>query len=313
MRTTRPLVRARAMAHSRIRMSTSRLIPVFAAALSSTLGGSSAVAIRFVIDASDPISIAFLRCGGAGIAMAAIMFAATRARMLRRDLAPVAALGVLMFGGFGYLFSAGLAYVPAARGALVVAAMPIFVLVLATAMGRERMTFAKAAGAALGFAGVFVALGERASAGPEAWRGDLLLVGAALVGSIHAVLSVPYLRRNAALPVTVVQLFAGSLALAAVLFVRGDPLAGLVHFAPDQWFAVFWIMFVGGMASFYMWFWALERVPASAVALTISFNPVAAAAGGALLLGEAVTLNLLLGFVAIAAGLAVATRARASA
>jgi drug/metabolite transporter (DMT)-like permease len=106
-------------------MSSPRLLPVFAAALSSMLGGSSAVAIRYVIDASDPISIALLRCGGAGIAMAAVMFAATRARVLRRDLAPVAALGVLMFGGFGYLFSAGLAYVPAARGALVVAAMPI--------------------------------------------------------------------------------------------------------------------------------------------------------------------------------------------
>jgi len=293
-------------------MSSPRLLPVFVAALSSMLGGSSAVAIRFVIDASDPISIAFLRCAGAGVAMAVVMYAATNARVLRHDLAPVAALGVLMFGGFGYLFSAGLAYVPAARGALVVAAMPILVLVLATALGRERMTLAKAAGAALGFAGVFVALGERATAGPEAWRGDLLLLGAALAGSFHAVFSVPYLRRNAALPVMVVQLFAGSAALAILLVARGDPLAGLVHFAPNQWFAVFWIMFVGGMASFYMWFWALERVPASAVALTISLNPVAAAAGGAVLLGEAITLNLLLGLVAIAGGLAVATRARAS-
>lgn len=294
-------------------MSSPRLLPVFAAALSSMLGGSSAVAIRYVIDASDPISIALLRCGGAGIAMAAVMFAATKARVLRRDIAPVAALGVLMFGGFGYLFSAGLAYVPAARGALVVAAMPILVLVLATAMGRERMTLAKAVGAALGFAGVFVALGDRASAGPDAWCGDLLLLGAALAGSFHAVLSVAYLRRNAALPVMVVQLLAGSVALVGVLVVRGDPLAGLVHFAPNQWFVVFWIMFVGGMASFYMWFWALERVPASAVALTISFNPVAAAAGGALLLGEPVTLNMLLGLAAIAIGLAVATRARAAA
>jgi drug/metabolite transporter (DMT)-like permease len=301
------------MAQSRRRMSSSRLIPVFAAALSSMLGGSSAVAIRYVIDASDPISIAFLRCGGAGVAMAVVMYAATSERVQRRDLAPVAALGVLMFAGFGYLFSAGLAYVPAARGALVVAAMPIVVLVLVTAMGRERMTLAKAAGAALGFVGVFIALGDRANAGPEAWRGDLLLLGAALVGSVHAVWSGTYLQRNAALPVTVVQLLAGSAALVVVLVVRGDPLAGLVHFAPNQWFAVFWIMFVAGMASFYMWFWALERVPASAVALTISFNPVAAAVGGALLLDEPVTLNLLLGFVAIAAGLAVATRARASA
>ncbi len=70
-------------------------------------------------------------------------------------------------------------------------------------------------------------------------------------------------------------------------------------------------MFVGGMASFYLWFWALERVPASAVTLTISLNPVAAAIGGAIVLAEPVTLNLLLGLFGIAAGLTIATRVRA--
>jgi len=290
-------------------MDQTRLLPVLAAAMSSLLGGSAMVAIRFLIAESDPVSIAFMRCVGSGLVLAAVTYAFGRRRIARADIVPVAGLGILMFGGFGYLFSAGLEFVPAARGALVVASMPILVLVLVVALGREKLGWPKALGAALGFAGVFVALGERAVAGPEAWRGDLLLIGAAIAGSLHAVLSVPYLRRNAALPVMVVQLLAGSAALGALLVLRGDPLAGLTGFAPTGWIAVLWIMFVGGMGSFYLWFWALERVPASAVTLTISLNPVAAAIGGALVLGEPVTLNLLLGLVGIVAGLAIATRA----
>jgi len=288
-----------------------RLLPVFAAAMSSLLGGSAMVAIRFLIADSDALSIAFMRCVGSGLVLATLACALGRWRMVRADILPVAGLGILMFGGFGYLFSAGLAFVPAARGALVVASMPIMVLVLVAVLGREKLTWPKALGAALGFAGVFVALGDRAVAGPEAWRGDILLIGAAVAGSFHAVLSVVYLRRNAALPVMVVQLLAGSSALGILLLLRGDPLAGLTGFAPTGWFAVLWIMFIGGMASFYLWFWALERVPASAVTLTISLNPVAAAIGGAIVLAEPVTLNLLLGLFGIAAGLTIATRVRA--
>lgn len=276
------------------------------------LGGSSMVAIRFVIADSDGASIAFLRCVGSGLVLGAVTLLLGRWNVARRDYLPIALLGIWMFGGFGYLFSAGLEFIPAARGALIVSAMPILVLVLVAASGLEKLTWPKALGAALGFAGVFVALGERAVAGPESWRGDLYLIAAAIVGAIHAVLSGPYLRRNAALPVIAVQLLAGSAAIAATLALREYPLAGLTGFTPAGWAAVFWIMFVGGMASFYLWFWALERVPASSVTLTISLNPIAAAAGGAVVLGEPVTLALLAGLVAIVAGLAIATRVPAA-
>lgn len=307
-----PVARRRPRKPHCVPMASALSLPLAAAAMSSVLGGSSMVAVRLVIDDSDPTSIALIRCLGAGPVLGFIVFGLRGVRLPAGDTLRIAALGALMFGGFGWLMSAGLAYVPAARGALILATMPLLALALSAALGRERATWAKAAGALLALAGVAVALGDRELAGPEAWKGDLMLAGAASVGAVHAVLSGTFLRRHAALPVTAVQAAAGIVVLGAALAVAGD-VSGLVSFAGWQWLAVFFLAFVGGMLSFVLWFWGLERLDPSRAVLTISFNPIAAAIGGALLLGEPLTLRLLAGLAGVIAGIVLAGRRPAGA
>ncbi len=52
-------------------------------------------------------------------------------------------------------------------------------------------------------------------------------------------------------------------------------------------------MTFGGVVSFYLWIWALERTTPSSVAVTITINPFAAAVLGALILDEPITLHML--------------------
>jgi drug/metabolite transporter (DMT)-like permease len=293
-------------------MASALSLPLAAAAMSSVLGGLSMVAVRLVVDDSDPTSIALIRCLGTAPVLGFVVFVLRGTRLPPGDTLRIAALGVLMFGGFGWLMSAGLAYVPAARAALILATMPLLTLALATLLGREAASRAKAAGAVLALVGVAVALGDREFAGPEAWKGDLMLGGAASVGAVHAVLSGAHLRRYGALPVTAVQAAAGIVALAAALAFTGD-FSGLVAFSGTQWMAVFFLAFVGGMLSFVMWFWGLERLDPSRAVLTVSFNPIAAALGGALLLAEPLTARLLAGLVCVIAGIALACRRPAGA
>ncbi|MCM0021479.1 MAG: DMT family transporter, partial [Tagaea sp.] len=70
-----------------------------------------------------------------------------------------------------------------------------------------------------------------------------------------------------------------------------------------------WLAIPGGFLSFYLWFKALERIPASRVALCVTLNPLAAALGGALVLGEAAGPLLFVGFAFVAAAIALAARA----
>ncbi len=271
------------------------------------LGGTAVVATRMLVGVSDPTTVALLRCAGSALAIGFYVFVVRGQRFGARETLVFAALGILMFGVFNLLFSAGLSYVPAARGAVVMSTMPILALGMAAAAGRERITRAKLAGGLLAVAGVVVALGDRASAGEAAWRGDVLMALSAVVGAAHAVLSGIVLAKRPALHVLAVQVLAGTALLAVLLAARGE-LDHVVAFEGAQWVTVFWLTFVAGLFSYLLWFWALERAPASSVTITVTLNPLTAAVFGAIFLGEPVTLQLALGLAAVAAGIVLAGR-----
>lgn len=284
-------------------------LPILAAATASMLGGTAVVGTRMLVGVTDVTSVAFLRSAGAAAILVVVLLAMRSVRFRPREIVSISILGIVMFGGFGWLFAAGLAYVNAARGAVVLATMPVLTLVIAALFGREKLTWPKSLGAAFAMAGVVIALGDKAAAGPDAWRGDLIMALAAIVGASHAVLSSATLRSHAAMPVLAVQVIAGTLALTVALAVRGD-FSGLVSFTGFQWVTVFWLLFVAGLPSYLLWFWALEHAPASAVALTVSLNPIAATLLGALLLSEPVTPRLLAGLATVIVGIVLANRGR---
>lgn len=286
-----------------------RVPPLLVAAASTVLGGTAFVASRYAVTEGDPAEIAFLRYGFAAILFfaAAYWTGGRRLKIARADLAPNLALGVVMFGGFTWLFTAATQYIPAARAALILAAMPVTALVFAWMLGRERATWPKAFACALAIAGVAVALGDKATGGPEAWKGDAFMIFAVLIGGAHAVLSAVYVRRYTPLPLVSIQCVAGVAALAAVLAAQGGGALALAY-SPSGWMAIAWLAIPGGFLSFYLWFKALERIPASRVALCVTLNPLSAALGGALVLGEAVGPLLLVGFAFVAAAIALAAR-----
>jgi drug/metabolite transporter (DMT)-like permease len=263
------------------------------------------VAARYVLPHSDALTVTFLRNAGAMVLILILAFATTRVRVRRQDLPAVLILGVLQFAVMQFLFVSAFDYVPAARGALVLATMPIFTLALAVILRREQLTLLKAVGSLLAFSGVAVALGDRAVAsGPEVWKGDALMFTAAVVGAIYNVLAVTSLRKYPAIAVAAVQMVAG----VAVLFV-GTALAAdltdIIALPGNAWVAVVYLMSLGGVVSFYLWTWALERIAASAVAITITINPFVATLLAAIILSEPITFHVFVGLVGVAAGIAI--------
>jgi drug/metabolite transporter (DMT)-like permease len=285
-----------------------QLFPILSAMLACILGGSAIVATRFVVGETDPLALAVLRYGGAAVVMLLIAAATLRGglRMRQPGLAQVLVLGVLQFGVFGWLFTASLAYAPAARAALILSTQPIFTLVLAGILGRERMTPPKIVGAAVGLGGVALALGDNALAvGPEVWKGDALMFGATLVGAVYNVFTGPLSRRFPALAMTAIQLPVGALALFVVLAMTGD-LSGLTSFSAQGWAAVLYIITFAGAVTFYAWVWALERIAPSRVAIMVTLNPIAAALLAAPVLGEPLTWRVIAGLVCVVAGIGLA-------
>ena len=96
-------------------------------------------------------------------------------------------LGLLGFGFYQILWTMGLTKISAGDSALLVAASPVVVALLAAAVGMDRLTGPKLAGALIAFAGVAVVIGgsQALSLGSSLVGDVLTLAAAGAVGDLH--------------------------------------------------------------------------------------------------------------------------------
>lgn len=284
------------------------LLPLLAAAATGVQVGSAMVATRSVVDQSGPISLALLRYAIGVVCLAPFVLAAPRPKFARRDLLPIALLGTAQFGLLIALLNYGLRTVPSARAALIFATFPLLTMLVAAALGHERLHAWRAAGVLLTIAGVGVALGDKAIA-PGAggsWLGEAAVFASALTGAICSVLYRPYVRRYAALPVAALAMLASVGALALLAIPEGF-FAHRPAFTASGWGAVVFIG-VGSGIGYYLWIWALSRASATEVTVFLALSPITAACLGAWVLGESVSAAALAGLVLVALGLWLAHR-----
>lgn len=275
---------------------------VLAACTSSTLGGVALVATRGLMDQTDPATLATLRYGIGAACLLPLALAGRQPWPRGRDAAATALLGVLFFAVFSWLLNAALARITAARGALALSTMPFLTLLVARALGAEALTARKLLGVGVATLGVAVALsGGLAAVPPGAWRGDLLMVAAALCGAVYSVLARPLLRRHPTLTFTALAMLAGSAASGAAALAGGG-LAGLAGFGPTAWGAVAFLGLAAGALGLFLWSYALERAGPTSVAVTVTLNPVVALALGVAVLGEPWGARLLVGLAGVVGG-----------
>ncbi|MBL8835555.1 MAG: DMT family transporter [Alphaproteobacteria bacterium] len=279
-----------------------------AAAGSTILGGSALVAMRYAVPESDALAVSLWRQVGPALLFGGFALAIRQRmpRFARRDLMIVIAISTTQYCIVSYLMTASLAYITAARGALVMSTMPLAALGVGALLGSERFTLLKTAGIAVALGGIVVAIGDDASAGSaEAWKGDLLMLAATAWGGLNTVLVSPYLRRYGALPVAAIAGTVGMVACFAAVAAFGQ-VAAVTSFSASGWIAVLWLAVPGGAASLYLWIWSLRHATPGRVTVAISLNPISAAVLGAAALGEAVTPHILIGLIGVVAGIVLA-------
>ena len=277
---------------------------VAAAVLSSALGGTAIGATRYLAEALDPITIGAIRFGGGFLALLPIMLMRGENWPASPDRLPAAALGVLFFCIFPFLFNAALIYTTAARGALALSTLPLLSVVIGALLRVERPTIRKTVGVLIAMSGVAIALGAGYAGAPTgAWRGDLLMICAAFCMAFYSVLSRPLIARNGPLPIAAFGMGIGALCL-GILSIRANPFQALSAFDGVQWFSVVYLAIVCGALIFFLWAFALRHTTATVVTVSVTVNPVTAAIFGGLLLGEPVGPSLAIGLVAVLAGIA---------
>jgi drug/metabolite transporter (DMT)-like permease len=280
---------------------------VLIAVLSSALGGGAAVATRFLVGSVDPVTIAAVRFGGGALCLLPLALLLRPKFPARADWPAVAGLGFLFYAVFIVFYNLALSYTTVGRGTLALSTLPVMTMVAGALLGVEALSARKTTGVLMATGGVALALTASLGTAPEgAWRGDLIMAGATLCMALYNVFARPYIARSSALGFLTLGMAAGGGALIALCLVTGQADV-LLSFDTTQTLMGVYLAAGGGALGFFLWVVALRHASPTRVANTITVNPLIAMASGTMLLGEPITVTLVLGLVAVCAGVWVAT------
>jgi drug/metabolite transporter (DMT)-like permease len=280
---------------------------VAVAIASSAVGAAAAVATRYLIASADPFTLAALRFGGGVICLLPLALALRVRWPGRGDRLAVAGLGFMFFAVFFVFYNLALVYTTVARGTLALSTLPLMTMVVGAVLGIEALSGRKTVGVLIAMLGVAAALASGLADAPAgAWRGDLIMAGATLCMALYNVWSRPFIQRSSALGFLTAGMGVGAAALVLISALSGG-LTRVSAFTPAEWLAALYLGAGGGALAFFLWVYALQYASPTRVANTMTVNPIVAGLLAAISLGEPITLPLIVGLVAVFAGLWIAT------
>jgi drug/metabolite transporter (DMT)-like permease len=272
------------------------------------LWGSTYLAIRFAVASLPPLLMAGTRHLIAGILLYAIMRARGAARPTRINWRSATLLGALLLLGGNGLVSMAEESVPSGITALMVAAVPFWMVLLNALEQRSQPRLSVLAGLVLGVVGLGILVFPSGGRAPDHVDplGLVMLLGATFswaVGSLYA--------HRAQLPTSTflgiaMEMIAGGVLCWLVGLGIGEG-AGLhpSAFTGKSLAAVVYLVFFGSLLGFSAYVWLL-KVTTPARASTYAFvNPVIAVLLGWAFAGEALTWRIALagGIIVAAVGL----------
>ena len=217
----------------------------------------------------------------------------------------------MFFAVFFVFYNVALAYTTVARGTLALSTLPLMTMIAGAVLGIEALTARKTLGILFAMLGVAAALATCARrAPPGAWRGDLIMVGATLCMALYNVWTRPFIQRSSALGFVTASMGGRRGRPGPISCCRGGA-ARLAQFSSGEWLAALYLGAGGGALAFFLWVYALQHASPSRVANTMTVNPIVAGPAGRADPARAGHARLVVGLVAVCAGLWIATTERA--
>jgi len=267
------------------------------------LWSSTFVFIRLGLRELPPFTFAWTRLAIAVAILAPIALARGHWRSLsRRDVAAIGVTGVLLLGvNYGLVFW-GAQFVPSGLVAILQSGTPVLALAFGWFLGSEGVNGRKLLALTIGILGVTTIFGAEARV-----SGHPALLGAAAVfcGSVCVAVAYVWLKTYGRhLPptsVTALQSLAGLLPLAWLAFVTEGP-PTLARWSVTAWVALLYLALAASVLAFWLNYWLLQRMDASAMLMMgVAEVPIAVALG-AMVFGERLPTGTLLGGTCVLVG-----------
>lgn len=269
--------------------------------------GSYAV-IKFGLGTMDPIVLVFWRLViGLVVLSAWIAIKGRSFKLDRSDITRIVFAG-LSLAASSFLTVTGIEMSNATDASLLYAFEPVWGIILASLILRERFLATTAAGLVLILVGLLALSGFdfRALAGigdGGVGLGNAIIVVGLLTESIFTIVLKPVAKKRDASVVLAGVLIAAIIALAVPLAVRGEY---TLPTASTSVFALAYLSVICTAMGYTLWVAIMRHVPVNVMLFTIFIQPIAGMLIAAVTLGEALDGRIIIGGSLLLAGMAVA-------
>jgi drug/metabolite transporter (DMT)-like permease len=255
-----------------------------------TLWAVNLSVIKIGLRSLSPHGFNAIRLGLAALAYAAVLVARPGARRLAKkgDGWKAAALGLLGITFYQVFFIKAVNLMDASTASIIMGTSPVFIALLATAVGEERISAAAWAGIALSFGG-FLLVVARPDGGLvftwDAWRGAILILLANVCWAGYTVLSKPILDRNSSFRIAAVGTIVGT---AVYLPFAAHDLARVEwsRIPWQGWAAIAYSGLVAIFLCFAIWYQSVKEVGSAKTGIYSNLTPILAIFFAGLVLGE---------------------------
>ena len=287
---------------------------VVAAILSAACWGSATVMSKGILDHLPPLTLLVIQLT-ASIAFLWVAVLVLRLGVRLDRPTRHASLSGLLEPGLAYTVGiAGLALTTASNASLISTAEPLFILLLAWLLLRERIgapVVGLALVASLGI-GLVILPDIRSTEGDGSLLGDVLIVFGTLFAALYVIATRKLVLTLDPLPLSALQQSVGllwTLAVVVIALVLGLATLGLGGVAPE----VLILAAVSGVVQYAMAFWfylfALRRLPAAVAAFYLALIPVFGVGAATAFLAEALSPVQWIGAALIVLSVAAVSRA----
>jgi drug/metabolite transporter (DMT)-like permease len=175
------------------------------------------IVVKSTIPVLTPVGYSFLRfLLAGGVLLAICRWREGSVGIPRADAVRIELLGFIGFGGYQLLWPTALSTTSVGNSALLIAATPIFTMLISAAIGADRLGPTRAIGATIAFGGVAIVAASHGFTFDRAALGDVLTLGAAVCWAVYVSFGAGVLRRHSPLRTSAWAILAGCLVLGPV-------------------------------------------------------------------------------------------------
>jgi drug/metabolite transporter (DMT)-like permease len=235
-----------------------------------------------------------------------VVFAVGRRRfaLAKGDGWKAVGLGVLGITAYQLFFIEAISQTNASTASVIMATSPIFIALLSTALGQERVSWASWLGIIVSFAGfIFVVAGDHAGR-TLSWngmRGVTLIILANVCWAAYTVFAKPVLERNSPFGLAAVGTAAGT-ALYLPFAARDAAAIAWHRISWAGWGAILFSGLVAIFLCFFIWYDSVQKVGSAKTGVYSNLTPIFAVAFAGLFLGERFTVVEAVGSAVVLAG-----------